>query len=86
MVKVEIYTSPFCGFCYAAKRLLSQKGVKFEEHDVAFDAMRKKEMIARSDGRRTVPQLFINSVGIGGHDDLQRLAQNGELDKLLEAG
>ena len=71
MAVVEIYTSPFCGYCYAAKRLLTEKGVEFKEYDVLFSVSRKKEMLRRSEGRRTVPQIFINSVGIGGVDQLR---------------
>lgn len=82
---VVIYTSPFCGYCSAAKRLLSKKGAEFTEIDVMFDAERKREMLERSGGRRTVPQIFINDRHIGGFDDLSALDARGELDPLLAA-
>ena len=82
---VEIYSSPFCGYCYAAKRLLKEKGVEYEEYDVLFNASRKNEMLKRSEGRRTVPQIFINSVGIGGYDQLRLLEKKSRLEELLQA-
>ena len=84
MALVEIYTSPFCGYCYAAKRLLKEKEVEFKEYDVLFSASRKKEMLKRSEGRRTVPQIFINSVGIGGFDQLHLLVKQHKLEELLQ--
>ena len=86
MAKVEIYTSPLCGFCHAAKRLLDGKGVAYEEFDVMFKPDLKKEMLQRSDGRRTVPQIFIDGNGIGGCDELHALEASGKLDSMLEAG
>ena len=83
MVDVEIYTSPFCSYCYAAKSLLKKKGVQFREYDVVFDQTRKLEMLERSDGKRTVPQIFIDSKSIGGYDQLARLERRKELDSLL---
>lgn len=84
MAKVEIYTSPFCGFCHRAKRLLDTKGVAYEEFDVMLHPSRKTEMVARAEGRRTVPQIFIDGRGIGGCDDLHALDASGKLDGLLE--
>ena len=84
MAKVEIYTSPYCGYCSAAKRLIKRKNVTFEEYDVLFDAEREREMLTRGNGRHTVPQIFINSVGIGGYDELRSLDAKGELDPLLD--
>jgi len=81
--KILVYSSPFCGYCSAAKRLLKAKGVEFTEIDVVFDHTRKLEMIERSGGRRTVPQIFIDGRHIGGFDDLSALDQVGELDELL---
>jgi glutaredoxin 3 len=83
--RVLVYASPFCGYCGAAKRLLASKGVEFTEIDVMFDPDRKREMIERSGGRRTVPQIFIDGRHIGGFDDLHALDQRGELDPLLAA-
>ncbi|WP_170583003.1 glutaredoxin 3 [Ruegeria arenilitoris] len=85
MKPVVIYTSPLCGFCHAAKRLLSQKGVAFEEIDVLMNPKHKPEMIQRAGGRRTVPQIFIGDTHVGGCDDLYELEQAGKLDPLLAA-
>lgn len=80
-----MYTSPFCGYCAAAKRLLSQKGADYTEIDVLMDPARRKEMVERS-GRNTVPQIFIGDTHVGGFDDLSALDSRGELDALLRAG
>ncbi len=85
MTTVEIYTSPLCGFCHAAKRLLSQKGVSFSEVDVWEHPERKAEMVQRANGGRTVPQIFVGDKHVGGCDDLYELERRGELDKLLAA-
>jgi glutaredoxin 3 len=85
MKPVEIYTSPMCGFCHAAKRLLTDKGVSFSEIDVWADPSRKPEMIQRANGGRTVPQIFIGETHVGGCDDLYALERAGKLDALLEA-
>ena len=85
MKPVEIYTSPLCGFCHAAKRLLNQKGVTFSEIDVWANPDRKPEMIQRANGRRTVPQIFIGETHVGGCDDLYELENGGRLDTLLAA-
>jgi glutaredoxin 3 len=85
MKSVEIYTSPLCGFCHAAKRLLSQKGVEFAEVDVWANPDRKPEMVQRANGGRTVPQIFVGDVHVGGCDDLYELERKGDLDKLLAA-
>ncbi|HBS49882.1 MAG TPA: glutaredoxin 3 [Rhodobacteraceae bacterium] len=83
MQPVEIYTSPLCGFCHAAKRLLNKKGVEFTEIDVMRDPSRKPEMIERANGGRTVPQIFIGETHVGGCDELYALEQGGKLDPLL---
>lgn len=85
MRAVEIYTSPLCGFCHAAKRLLTQKGISFTEIDVLQDPARKPEMIERAGGRRTVPQIFVGDTHVGGCDDLYDLERGGKLDALLAA-
>lgn len=85
MRAVEIYTSPLCGFCHAAKRLLTQKGISFIEIDVLQDPARKPEMIERAGGRRTVPQIFVGDTHVGGCDDLYDLERGGKLDALLAA-
>ncbi|MDX2483528.1 glutaredoxin 3 [Antarcticimicrobium sediminis] len=83
MKPVEIYTSPLCGFCHAAKRLLTQKGVTFSEIDVWASPDRKPEMIQRANGGRTVPQIFIGETHVGGCDELYALERGGKLDALL---
>ena len=83
MANVEIYTTIMCGFCTAAKRLLDTKGIKFIEKDVSSDQEARVQMIDRSGGRRTVPQIFINGEHIGGCDDLYALEQEGKLDSKL---
>lgn len=81
--RVIVYSQPFCGYCFAAKRLLQAKGAAFTEVDVMFEAGRRDEMIERSGGRRTVPQIFIDGRHIGGYDDLSALDKAGDLDRLL---
>jgi glutaredoxin 3 len=83
MNRIEIYTTRYCPYCIAAKRLLSRKGVGFTEVDVSADAKGRSEMVARTNGRMTVPQIFIGSIHVGGCDDLYALDQTGELDVLL---
>ena len=82
MAKIEIYTTPWCGYCARAKALLEQKGAAFEETDVMEDAVKRTEMRERS-RRTTVPQIFINGKHIGGSDELAALEQAGKLDALL---
>jgi glutaredoxin 3 len=84
MTDIEIDTTPSCGFCHAAKRLLSSKGAGFREIGVAGDATARQEMMKRS-GRHTVPQIFIGGVHVGGCDDLYALDRAGKLDPLLAA-
>lgn len=83
MNKVTLYTTPFCPYCVAAKRLLSQKGVGYEDIDVAREPKRRAEMTQRANGRRTVPQIFIGDRHIGGFDDMNAMDRVGKLDALL---
>ncbi len=85
MNQVVIYTTQLCGYCHAAKRLLSEKGVSFAEIDVSGDMERRAEMMQRANGRRTVPQIFIGDHHVGGFDDLAALERSGKLDPLLAA-
>lgn len=85
MKPVEIYTTPICGFCHAAKRLLTQKGVSFTEIDVMRAPDKKTEMIQRANGGRTVPQIFVGGTHVGGCDELYALDRAGKLDSLLSA-
>ncbi len=84
MQTIEIYTSPLCGFCHAAKRLLSTKGASFTEIDLARQPERRAEMLGRAQGARTVPQIFIGDVHVGGCDELYALDKAGKLDPLLK--
>jgi glutaredoxin 3 len=86
MVDVEIYTRMLCGYCMRAKALLSRKGVAFREFDASFDAEKRKEMIARTGGATTFPQIFIDGRHVGGCDELHALERKGELDRLLDGG
>ncbi|MBI1359117.1 MAG: glutaredoxin 3 [Alphaproteobacteria bacterium] len=80
--KVEIYTRSFCGYCSSAKSLLASKGVAFEEID-GLDPDKRREMIQRSNGGYTYPQIFINGVHVGGSDEIHDLDAEGRLDDLL---
>ena len=85
MKSVDIYTSPLCGFCHAAKRLLNEKGVSFAEVDVLGQPDRKAEMVKRANGGRKVPQIFIGETHVGGCDELYALERAGQLDGMLAA-
>lgn len=80
---VDIYTKFTCGFCHRAKRLLESKGVAFNEYDISMGGPKKAEMLERAPDARTVPQIFIGDVYIGGSDDLAALDRAGKLDALL---
>jgi glutaredoxin 3 len=86
MVRVEIYTTPTCPYCWRAKRLLQQKDIPFTEIDLWREPARRPEMVQRAEGRRTVPQLFIDGRGIGGSDELVDLDARGALDALRGGG
>jgi glutaredoxin 3 len=85
MPRIEIYTKFFCPYCTRATALLKAKGATYEEHDITMGGPRRAEMLARSNGRTTVPQVFIGDRHIGGSDDLAALDRAGELDRLLAA-
>jgi glutaredoxin 3 len=85
MAQVTIYTKPFCPFCIRAVSLLEKKGVAFDEISAAFDPGKKAEMLERSGGRATYPQIFIGDTHVGGCDDMMALEQAGKLDPLLAA-
>src|SRR5882724_5493558 len=80
---VDIYTTASCGFCRAAKALLMRKNASFKEIDVSTDTELRRTMMARAQGRTTVPQIFINGAHVGGCDDLHALDREGKLDQLL---
>lgn len=81
--RVVIYTTPICPYCVRAKSLLGKKGVTFEEVDVMMDEKALAEMLAKSGGARTVPQIFIGETHVGGCDELYALEREGKLDPLL---
>lgn len=83
MAKVEIYTTPTCPYCIAAKALLRKKGVSYEETDVSRDPDLRAAMAQRAGGRRSVPQIFIDGRSVGGSDDIHALDAQGKLDGLL---
>ena len=85
MSRVEIYTTPWCPYCLAAKKLLARKGVIFEETDVSRDPELRQKMTVRAGGRHTVPQIFINGKPVGGSDELHSLERAGKLDAFLAA-
>ena len=79
-IQVLIYSSSLCGYCYQAKTLLKKKNISFQEIDVDEDFNKKKEMIAKSNGRTSVPQIFFGDIHIGGYDDLFNLEKIGQLE------
>lgn len=85
MAIVEMYTTQVCPYCVRAKDLLKRKGVDVTEIRVDLDDAKRDEMLARAQGRRTVPQIFINGTHVGGSDDLHALDSKGELDAMLNA-
>lgn len=85
MAIVEMYTTQVCPYCVRAKDLLKRKGVEVTEIRVDLDDAKRDEMLARAEGRRTVPQIFINGTHVGGSDDLYALDSKGELDAMLNA-
>lgn len=85
MPDVVIYTKDYCPYCVRAKTLLKRKGVAFREIDITHDEALQKEMVEKSGGRRTVPQILVGDKAVGGSDDLQALETAGKLDALLSA-
>lgn len=85
MAKVEIYTRAFCGYCTRAKALLDAKGVDYQEYDLTMGGPQRAEMIQRTGGRSTYPQIIIDGQAVGGSDDLAALERSGRLDQLLAA-
>ena len=83
MSKIEIYTWQYCPFCIKAKTLLNKKNIKFTEYKIDGDEAARDEMSLRANGRRSLPQIFINDEGIGGCDDLYALEKENKLDNLL---
>ena len=86
MNRIEIYTTAICPYCVSAKNFLKQRGLDWEEVRVDTDPARREEMLARSGGRRTVPQIFVNGAHVGGFDDLVAAERSGRLGELTGAG
>lgn len=85
MAKIEIYTKTFCGYCWRARDLLDSKGVTYQDYPIDSGGAKREEMIQRSNGRTTVPQIFIDGRHVGGCTELLKLEHDGELDGLLES-
>ena len=85
MKKVVIYTGPMCNYCSAAKHLLNKKKINYEEIDIGYDDKKREEMLKKSNGARTIPQIFIGEKHVGGYVELKALESKGELDTLLKS-
>ncbi len=83
MKQVTVYMGPMCAFCDATKRLLTKKNIPYNEINIAIEEDKMKEMIKKSNGKRTIPQIFIEDLHIGGYNELRTLENKGKLDKLL---
>ena len=83
MKEVTVYTRPMCGYCFRALSLLNKKGAKVTEISAGFDPKKRDEMLAKSNGMTTFPQIFIGDIHVGGSDELVALERAGELDALL---
>ena len=84
MKKVVIYTGPMCNYCSAAKHLLNKKKISYTEFDIGVDSSKRQEMQEKTNGARTVPQIFIGDYHVGGNTELQNLEREGKLDSLLQ--
>ena len=79
-----MYTGPLCNFCEAAKRLLTKKNIPYKEINIALDENKREEMLKKSNGKRTIPQIFIEDYHVGGYVELRALENKGELDNLIK--
>ncbi len=84
MKNVTVYMGPTCAFCDAAKRLLTKKNISYKEINVALDEGKLEEMLKKSNGKRTIPQIFIEDFHVGGYKELRALENKGELDNLIK--
>ena len=84
MKKVTVYMGPMCAFCDAAKRLLKRNNIPYNEINIALEEGKKEEMLAKSNGRKTIPQIFFNGLHIGGYEELRALEKKGELGNLIK--
>ena len=84
MKNVTVYMGPMCAFCDAAKRLLTKKNIPYKEINIALDENKREEMLKKSNGAKTIPQIFIGEKHVGGYTELKTLENKGELDILLK--
>ncbi len=84
MKNVTVYMGPMCNFCDAAKRLLTKKNIPYKEINIALDEAKREEMLKKSNGKRTIPQIFIEDYHVGGYVELRALENKGELDNLIK--
>ena len=84
MKNVTVYTGPMCNFCDAAKRLLNRNNIPYKEINIAIEDGKRDEMLAKSNGRQTIPQIFFNELHIGGYQELRALEKKGELLNLIK--
>ena len=84
MKNVTVYMGPRCNFCDAAKRLLTRNNIPYKEINIALDEVKKEEMLKKSNGKRTIPQIFIEDYHVGGYEELRALEKKGELDNLIK--
>ena len=84
MKNVTVYMGPMCNFCDAAKRLLTKKNIPYKEINIALDENKREEMLKKSNGKRTIPQIFIEDYHVGGYVELRALENKGDLDNLIK--
>ena len=84
MKNVTVYMGPMCSFCDAAKRLLKRNNIPYNEINVALEEEKREEMLNKSNGKRTIPQIFIEEYHVGGYEELRALEKKGELDNLIK--
>ena len=84
MKNVTVYMGPMCAFCDAAKRLLKRNNIPYKEINIALEEEKREEMLNKSNGKRTIPQIFFNELHIGGYEELRALEKKGELDNLIK--
>ena len=85
MKNVTVYMGPMCAFCDAAKRLLNRNNIPYKEINIALEEGKQDEMLKKSNGRKTIPQIFFNEYHVGGYQELRALEKKGELNKLLSS-
>ena len=84
MKNVTVYMGPMCAFCDAAKRLLNKKNIPYKEINIALDESKLNEMLKKSNGKKTIPQIFIEQYHVGGYEELRALEKKGELLNLIK--